>query len=271
MTYPIHPAAMLFPMMAEEELAVLAEDIKKNGLLESIVLYEGKILDGRNRQAACERVGATPKFVDANGYAPSPISYVLSKNLHRRHLTISQRAAIAAEATPLFQAEAHKRMVSGTLAPIGTRGKTSSIAARELQVGERTVSKALAVQRTDPEAFERVKRGEITVNEAAGEQAKRHLRDGKASAEQPKTKRQLALAESQKQRMVSALSTIVGLCRGLGEELNLDLALCACSNDDQKLWAGRARESATQLRKFAARLERSTNADSSQAGEDGQA
>ena len=48
-----HPAAELFPMLAEQELLELAADIRVRGLLLAIVTYEGKILDGRNRKRAC--------------------------------------------------------------------------------------------------------------------------------------------------------------------------------------------------------------------------
>jgi hypothetical protein len=85
--------------MAEAELAELAEDIRKHGLREPITLYNGAILDGRNRYAACKRTGMEPRFVEAtpadlNG---GPASYMLSRNLYRRHLDAEQkRSAIAA-------------------------------------------------------------------------------------------------------------------------------------------------------------------------------
>lgn len=262
-TYPIHPAAMLFPMMSEDELSGLVSDIERNGLLEPILLYQGQILDGRNRLAACESAGVEPRFADTNGSVSSPTSYVLSKNLHRRHLTISQRGAIAAEAVPLFEGEAHKRMVAGTLAPIGARGKATEIIAEKTQVSPRTVERALAVQRKDPAAFERVKAGEITLNQATGEQVGQNkLRQLKANGK-PKTDRQIAVAESHKERMVTALSKVIGLCRGLGEELDFEAALHVCTDEERKTWANRARESANKLRKFALRLERGTNAECS--------
>lgn len=48
-----HPIANLFPLMTGDEYLALVEDIRANGLLEPVVLYEGKILDGRNRYNAC--------------------------------------------------------------------------------------------------------------------------------------------------------------------------------------------------------------------------
>lgn len=110
----IHPAAMLFPMMGEKELSDLADDIAANGLIEPVVLYHGEVLDGRNRLAACQLAGVEPHFAEVDGNVPSPTIYVLSKNLHRRHLTTSQRGAIAAEVVPLLKEEAKKRQGGST-------------------------------------------------------------------------------------------------------------------------------------------------------------
>ena len=98
MKFEAHPLAELFPMMEGEQFAGLVSDIRENGLREAIVLHEGKILDGRNRYAACVEVGVEPmtREWDQRGDA---LSYVVSKNLSRRHLDESQRAIVAAKIT----------------------------------------------------------------------------------------------------------------------------------------------------------------------------
>jgi hypothetical protein len=60
--YEVHPAADLFPMMSDAELDVLGEDMLQNAQRKEIVLYKGKILDGRNRYRACLLKGINPKF-----------------------------------------------------------------------------------------------------------------------------------------------------------------------------------------------------------------
>ena len=104
----IDPAATLFPMMHGEELGLLVEDIAKNGLREPIVLYQGLILDGRNRLQACELAKVKPRFVEWDGVG-STIAFVLSRNLHRRHLSESQRSVVAARAKEMFKEEAAER------------------------------------------------------------------------------------------------------------------------------------------------------------------
>ena len=95
-TRAVHPVADLFPMLADEELAELAEDIKQRGLLQPIVLdTDGRVLDGRNRLAACELAGVDPDFTIYGGNDPD--GYALAVNGQRRSMTKSQKALVAAE------------------------------------------------------------------------------------------------------------------------------------------------------------------------------
>src|SRR5437879_3857193 len=89
-----HPVADICPQMNPADYQKLKADIGKNGLREEIVLYNGQILDGRHRYRACIETGSEPKFRKYEG--DDPVGFVLSMNLHRRHLNPSQRAMIAA-------------------------------------------------------------------------------------------------------------------------------------------------------------------------------
>lgn len=92
---PVHPAAELFPLMTGTDFAELVKDVHSNGLLQPIVRTQGgQILDGRNRYRACVQAGVEPTYAE---HAGEPWRYVISTNLHRRHLTDSQRATIAAK------------------------------------------------------------------------------------------------------------------------------------------------------------------------------
>lgn len=92
-----HPIADLFPMLAEDELKELAADIAERGLLQPIVLdAEGRILDGRNRVAACELAGVEPEFTTYEG--DDPDGYALAVNIARRHMTKGQQAMVIAGA-----------------------------------------------------------------------------------------------------------------------------------------------------------------------------
>jgi ParB-like chromosome segregation protein Spo0J len=92
-----HPVADLFPMLADDEMADLAADIRERGQLQPIVLdSEGRILDGRNRYAACQMAGVEPAFETYGGNDPS--GYALAVNIARRNLTTGARAVITAKA-----------------------------------------------------------------------------------------------------------------------------------------------------------------------------
>lgn len=105
-----HEAANLFPLH-EETLDDLAADIRQHGQQVPIETLDGKILDGRRRYLACDRAGIKPKYRPVT--ADDPIAYVLSLNLHRRHLSLAQLAMVGARARQYYEEEAKKRMSAG--------------------------------------------------------------------------------------------------------------------------------------------------------------
>lgn len=104
----IHEAANIFPI-DDEHISDLAADIKKNGQKVAIELFEGKIIDGRRRFKACQVAGIEP--LTKNVLPEDPISYVLSLNLHRRHLNPSQLAMVGARAREIYDREAKERQI----------------------------------------------------------------------------------------------------------------------------------------------------------------
>ncbi len=82
-----HPICLLMPSADEDELQNLSDDIRAHGLLDPIVLFEERILDGRNRAAACESAGVAPRYVEFQGSREEALMFVVSHNLKRRHLT----------------------------------------------------------------------------------------------------------------------------------------------------------------------------------------
>lgn len=151
-----HPIADTFPEMSDADLASLAEDIKAKGLVDPIITFEGKILDGRHRFKACRAAGVAPVFQPFEG--EDPVAFVVSKNLHRRHLTTSQRGAIANEMAQLSHGERPQL-------PIDQCGSQAAAAAL-MKVSKRTVGRARQVQREAPELLEPIKAGAMTINAA---------------------------------------------------------------------------------------------------------
>jgi len=94
--YAVHPAATLFPLIEGKEFDALVEDIRTHGQMEPIVLDSAnRLIDGRNRARACQVLGMD---VDERVYDGDDVTqFVISHNLHRRHLTDGQRAMVAAK------------------------------------------------------------------------------------------------------------------------------------------------------------------------------
>jgi N6-adenosine-specific RNA methylase IME4 len=150
-----HPVANIFPLVEGAEFDELVADIREHGLHEPIVVFEDKILDGRNRYRACEAAGIEPTFTVYTD--DDPVSYVVSLNLRRRHLDESQRAMVAAKlATLRLGDNQHSEGL-----PIG-RGSEL------LNVGERTVARAREVREHGaPELVQAVEQGKVSVSAAA--------------------------------------------------------------------------------------------------------
>jgi hypothetical protein len=268
MEYEYHPASMIFPMMSSAEMEDLIRDIKLNGLVEPIVICDGMILDGRNRMRACKAAGVTPQFFEPI-IDSSPTLYALSKNLHRRHLTSSQRSAIAVEIKALVAGEAKQRMKNGASkggteggrgrpknSPVvqkpegypsdqsnDLKGNSRDIAGNAVGVSGTSVQLAERVKKEDPQLFQQVKDGEIPLHQAV-----------RAIAGKPaKSKRTEIQENSAKERMVKGLSVINGTIQGLGT-LKIEVLL-ALSVEDRNKWAKFARDCAYRLREFAGGLE----------------
>jgi hypothetical protein len=181
----IHPLCQTFPEMSTEEYKALSADIANHGLLEPIWTHQGQIIDGRHRyRAACE-LKIVPEYREWNGEGGSLLAVMVSKNLHRRHLDASQRAAIAAEVKPKIEAEIREQLKSKAKAigPRGGRGRKKGLdenvktlseprrnaraeAAAMLDVAPSYVSEAERIKEASPETFGEMKAGKVSISEA---------------------------------------------------------------------------------------------------------
>jgi hypothetical protein len=163
----VHPAADLFPRMSDAELRALGEDIRKNGLtsLIAIIATEGEngrayqLLDGRNRLDAMELVGITFKIGRSNGqcwleipdleqqlyparnvadrdtYA-DPYTYVISANIHRRHLTTEQKRELIAKLLTAAPNKSDRQIAKTVMASPTFAAKMKSIGLQPSSTGD---------------------------------------------------------------------------------------------------------------------------------------
>jgi ParB-like chromosome segregation protein Spo0J len=162
-----HSIALIFPMLEESEMSALAQDIAANGLKQPILLFEGKILDGRNRYNACKIAAVEPTFEKYLG--DDPISHVLSLNLNRRHLTTGQRAMIAAELSNLKHGGDRKSDQDATLQ---LENMSRFDASKLLNVSKRSVDEAAAINKVSPDLANQIKSGSKTLARASREAKK---------------------------------------------------------------------------------------------------
>nr|WP_278520093.1 MT-A70 family methyltransferase [Brucella anthropi] len=202
MTYPAHPLADIFPMIAEADLKVLAADIAANGQVDPILLLGGKVLDGRNRQAACKLAGIEPLYTDFGG--TDPVSFVLSKNLHRRHLSESQRAMAAAMIVDW------ERGINQTTA--GAANLQTRRAAEKLSISERSVFSAKRIREHGaPELIEAIRCGKVAVHTGEAISELQHAEQARVIREDRKAivaKAKEIRAEQQKLKHAVRLATM---------------------------------------------------------------
>jgi hypothetical protein len=164
--YQSHEAAHIFPLMQGADFDELVADIKENGLKERIILLDGRVLDGRNRLRAALAAGVKPEFLNFTSGDPQigdPLRFVISKNLHRRHLDTGQRASIAAKFADMRQGERTDLEPSANLQKV-----SQEEAADMMNVSTRSVADAKAVHdHGSPELNAALDAGEIKVSNAA--------------------------------------------------------------------------------------------------------
>ncbi len=156
--WTVHPVAQIFPPMSAAEFSALKADIEEHGVREPLWTYGGQVIDGRHRLRACEELSLDPPV---RAYAgDDPVAFVVSLNLHRRHLDESQRCMVGAAIANLSE---------------GRPSQTASIeavsqgeAAQLLNVSRSGIQRAAKVREHGaPELVAAVQEGRVPVSVAA--------------------------------------------------------------------------------------------------------
>ena len=207
-----HPLACLFPPMTDEEFQVFKNNVHAHPEMNKEVwLYQGKILDGRHAYRARIELGLLIEFRTWNGECGSPLDFVISRNLHRRHLTSSQRAAIAVSILPRLEEQAKERQTTqGNHGNEGGRGNGKPFpkdlgessskhdgeavaqAAKIFGTNREYVNQAKQLQTEYPDLLQEVIQGEKTIPEAINQAKKvrrKKVRDADRRAEREEKRR----------------------------------------------------------------------------------
>lgn len=231
----LHPLCVFFPRIVGVEFDALVADIKANGLREPIVLYEGQVLDGGNRYRACLEAGREPHFVGFQG--GDIAAFVLSANLHRRHLAQGQAAAIIAQITNWAEANTRGGRRSTDEVP-EIPLKTVADRAKASGTSERTQRTADKIAKADPELVAAVAQGEIPLSAAVAK-----LNEGK-----PKSERQIEAEQAQEDAFADAdpLAELEAAHKEI-ESLRADLAAIETTSPQGELLKARRLVKAAEL------------------------
>ena len=159
-----HPLVEIFPEMDAAAFAEFVADIKVNGVREPVTVHKNQIIDGRNRQLACDVLGITcPKRV-YEGKESDLLAFVLSKNLHRRQMSASQLAMVAANIANIRHGGDRKSDQAATLPLVSQAEAAKQVGGG---VSERSVRDAVKVKaKAEPEIIKAVEQNKLPVSAA---------------------------------------------------------------------------------------------------------
>ena len=133
-----HPAADMFPWLGEVELQDLGDHIARSGQTDKIVrLPDGRVVDGRTANSRAGSRASSSQYATEDLTDDKAISLVVSRNIHRRSLTASQRQAVAADLATMRQGERTDKEPSATLPKV-----SQADAAKQMEVSPRSVTSA---------------------------------------------------------------------------------------------------------------------------------
>lgn len=193
---PFHEFANLFPLLEGDDFQKLVADVRDNGLRDDIVLHDGKILDGRNRERACRAAGVEPRYRTYDGDT-SPwglLRFVVSANLRRRHLAKDVLAVCAAEAEDLIcrlteAAKEKQRQAGGDKRSAAVKKsleekvpqavgpkrapQVRAQLAEMFDTNERYVGDAIRLRKEQPDVIEQIKRGTKRLSRVKADEKKK--------------------------------------------------------------------------------------------------
>ena len=193
MKFTVHPIALAIPPMTEAERETLRTSIEKDGVKVPIVIFQKKILDGRNRGYFASILKRPVRIEEFTGTEEEAKRHVAILNLHRRHLNTAQRALAAFNlfgeqakieaAKAKIQTQGRPNKLEGFFPPVSKEAqdrKWQGIAAKKAnEVGlnvKPDAIKAMATIALAPQAIATIERGEIKTITKAHEKALEELR-----------------------------------------------------------------------------------------------
>lgn len=174
----------LIPALTAEEFKQLEENILKDGIRDSLVLWNGYLIDGHNRYQIAFKHGLEYKTIDKEFEDESQVKeWMINNQFGRRNLSNYQRSVLALELESVFSARAKEKqirkpesvkLISAEQNPIETRKELAKIAS----VGHDTIAKVKVIEQKAPEEVKvKLRTGEVSINQAYQEIKKEEKQD----------------------------------------------------------------------------------------------
>ncbi len=248
-----HPVTRYLPHMDFDgpEFAALLHDIEVSGQKEPLVLYEGRILDGRHRYEVCRRLGIEPKMApdEFKGNEHEALAYALSVKDKRGMITKSQKAVMALRLLRDNRIsetveKARRRKIAATLRQGKKRrmweehsrnltadektARARAIAADMLGINDRYVGYADQLARKSPDLLDAVFQGRISLLKAMRSLNPERPTDPAGLRELRNVSRSLRSIH----RKLSGHPQVLGLVEKLGHEVAALVGSAGAQHDD---------------------------------------
>jgi hypothetical protein len=174
--YEDHPFAEIFPEATESEFNNLLVDMNIHGQFEPIIIFEGKIADGRTRKRVQDTLKRSTLAHEWIGEPDELLNYLYAKSQHRQ-LSCQQRAVIAlqfvdAERELAKQRQGMRTDLSNIVNEVKAKekekkkGRALDQVAKKMGTNRTYISQAEYVQDKAKELLDYVKRNELSLSNA---------------------------------------------------------------------------------------------------------
>lgn len=168
--YTIDKVANDNPMLTKEQHQELKKDIEDRGQLNPVVIFNDKIVDGRNRFKAVKDLGLDLKVIIATS-RDEAIKLATSYNDKRRHMSKSQYAIIAARKILATRVDKNKEALPKTQ----WRKIEEAEEIVEKKVSARMVKSAIKIANKNTKLADKVFNGDLDLREALEKYNEKHL------------------------------------------------------------------------------------------------
>jgi len=165
-SHPIHRVAMMFPAPSDDDMASLRESIEQDGVIQPILLWREQIVDGKTRYGIAKELGIDAPFESLPDTLEESqvVQRCAAINLSRRHLTSSQKAAIAVQ---LGMLDTEIERNATTEPEEGEKPRDAGAAvARQVGTNKGYVWTAKDLRENAPELLPQVASGKMTIPQA---------------------------------------------------------------------------------------------------------